>query len=349
MEKTDNMCVLIMAGGIGTRFWPKSTEEKPKQFISLLEERTMIQITVDRIKKILPIEKIFISTGKRYINLVKEQLPDLPDNNIIVEPIGRNTAPCILLSTLYIKEIYGDCNIAVLPSDHLIQNVEVFLETLKIANNFVTQTHKSIVTIGITPDRPETGYGYIKFNKEDKNTVVKVDRFVEKPNFEKAKEYLDSKEYLWNAGRFIFNAEYMLNELESNYKNTNKLFKNLPSIKAENYHEKLNEIYPKSDSISIDYAVMERSKNIYVIPSDFGWDDIGTWKSLERYIEKDQKNNICKGHIEMSNTTDCTIYAQDKKIILVDVEDLFVIDSDDAIVVCKKDSINKVKDFRTEK
>lgn len=349
MQAIDNMCVIIMAGGIGTRFWPKSTEEKPKQFINLLEERTMIQITVDRIRNILPIERIFISTGERYIDTVKEQLPDLPDINIIVEPIGRNTAPCILLSTLYIKEIYNNCNIAVLPSDHLIQNVDSFLETLKTANNFVSQTQESIVTIGITPDRPETGYGYIKFSKEDTNEVLKVDRFVEKPNLEKAKEYLDSKEYLWNAGMFIFNTDYMLSELEINYKNTYYLFKKLPSIKDKKYYEILNELYPKSDSISIDYAVMERSKNIYVIPTDFGWDDIGTWKSLERYLDKDQKNNIAKGNIEMTNTANCTIYAQDKKIILLDVEDLFVIDGDDAIVVSNKESIDKIKDFIKEK
>lgn len=349
MSKIDNMCVLIMAGGIGTRFWPKSTEEKPKQFINLLEERTMIQITVDRIKKLLPINKIFISTGKRYVDILKKQLPDLPDSNIIIETIGRNTAPCILLSTLYIKEMFGECNIAVLPSDHLIQSTEKFLDALKMANNFVNQKRQAIVTIGITPDRPETGYGYIKFNKKDKNTVVKVDRFVEKPNYETAKEYLDSKEYLWNAGMFIFNSEYMLTELETNYKKTYDLFKDLPSIKSRNYYAKLDEIYPQSDSISIDYAVMERSKNIYVIPSDFGWDDIGTWRSLERYLEKDQKDNIAKGIIEVSNVSNCTIYGQDKKIVLVDVENLFVIDGDDAIVVCSKNGIDKVKNFRKGK
>lgn len=349
MKKVENMCVLIMAGGKGTRFWPKSTEDKPKQFINLLEERTMIQITVDRIKNILPIEKIFISTGEKYVNLVKEQLPDLPENNIIIEPVGRNTAPCILLSTLYIKQVCGNCNIAVLPSDHLIQNEDVFLDTLRKANNFVEENNYSIITIGVTPNRPETGYGYIKFNKDDKNEVVKVDRFVEKPNKERAQEYLDSKEYLWNAGMFIFNADYMLNELEINYTLTYRLFKQVPNITSKKYYEVLNEIYPQSENISIDYAVMEKSKNIYVIPATFGWDDIGTWRSLERYIEKDQKDNISKGRVDVSNATNCTTYAQNKKIILVDVEDLFVIDGDDAIVVCKKESIDKVKTFREVK
>lgn len=339
-------CVLIMAGGKGTRFWPKSTEEKPKQFINLIEDRTMIQLTVDRIKNILPIEKIFVATGEKYIDLVKEQLPDLPDKNIIVEPVGRNTAPCILLASLYIKQIYNDCNIAVLPSDHLIKNEKEFLNTLKMANNFVEEDKEAIVTIGITPDRPETGYGYIKYDKSDKNAVVKVDRFVEKPDLEKAKQYLESKEYLWNAGMFIFNVDYMLNELENNYNKTFKLLQQLPSIYDENYDKILKELYPECENISIDYAVMEKSKNIYVIPSNLGWDDIGTWKSLERYMEKDENNNISKGNIEFSNSTNCIAYGDNKRVILIDVDDLYVIEGKDTIIVCKKNNIDKAKSFR---
>lgn len=339
-------CVLIMAGGKGTRFWPKSTEEKPKQFINLLEERTMLQLTVDRIRNILPIEKIFVATGEKYIDLVKEQIPDLPDQNIIVEPVGRNTAPCILLASLYIKQIYNNCNIAVLPSDQLIKNEKNFLDTLKTANDFVNDNDETIVTIGITPDRPETGYGYIKYDKTEKNEVVKVDRFVEKPDLEKAKQYLETKEFLWNAGMFIFNVDYMLKELENNYNKTFKLLQQLPSIYDENYGKILNEIYPESENISIDYAVMEKSKNIYVIPSNFGWDDIGTWKSLERYIEKDENDNISKGNIEFSNSTNCIAYGDNKRVILIDVDDLYVIEGQDTIIVCKKDNIDKAKSFR---
>ena len=342
----EEFCILIMAGGKGTRFWPKSTEEKPKQFINLLEERTMIQLTIDRIRNILPIEKIFVATGEKYIGLLKEQIPDLPDKNIIVEPVGRNTAPCILLASLYIRQIYNDCNIAVLPSDQLIKDEKGFLDTLKIANDFVSDNDEAIVTIGITPDRPETGYGYIKYDKSDKNAVVKVDRFVEKPDLEKAKQYLESKEYLWNAGMFIFNVKYMLKELENNYNKTFKLLQQLPSIYDENYGKILNEIYPESENISIDYAVMEKSKNIYVISSNFGWDDIGTWKSLERYIEKDENDNISKGNIEFSNSTNCIAYGDNKRVILIDVDDLYVIEGKDTIIVCKKNNIDKAKSFR---
>lgn len=339
-------CVLIMAGGKGTRFWPKSTEEKPKQFINLIEDRTMIQLTVDRIKKLVPIEKIFISTGEKYIDLVKEQLPDLPEKNIIIEPEGRNTAPCILLASLYIKQIYDDCNIAVLPSDHLIKNEIEFLNILKKANDFVEKNKESIVTIGITPDRPETGYGYIKYNKIEKNEVVKVDRFVEKPDLEKAKKYLESKEYLWNAGMFIFNVNYMLKELENNYNKTFKLLQQLPSIYDENYDKILKDIYPESENISIDYAVMEKSKNIYVIPSNFGWDDIGTWKALERYVEKDDKDNLIKGQASIYNSSNNVLYSGEKKIVVIGLDNIFCIESDDMIVIGPKEKMEELKNYR---
>lgn len=339
-------CVLIMAGGRGTRFWPKSTENKPKQFLNLVNENTMIQETVNRVKEILPIERVFISTGEKYADLVREQLPDLPDKNIIIEPIGRNTAPCILLASLYIKQLYNNCNIAVLPSDHLIANNEVFFETINKANDFIHQKNNAIVTIGIAPDRPDTGYGYIKYNKDEEGNVVKVDKFVEKPNIEKAKEYLAAGEYLWNAGMFIFNVNHMLEELETNYKDSFNILKELPGIYDENYESILKEIYPKCESISIDYAVMEKSDNVYVIPADFGWDDIGTWEALKRYIPKDINSNIIKGNVDTYNSNNNIIYAGNKKVMLLDVENIFFIESDDVIVVGKKDKLNELHLYR---
>lgn len=186
-------CALIMAGGKGTRFWPKSTEELPKQFLNLIDEKTMIQLTYERLLKIIPKERIFIVTGERYKTLVKEQLQDIPERNVIVEPTGRNTAPCILLASLYIRQIYNDATIAVLPSDHAIANSEEFCRILQMANDYVQKENKnSIVTIGITPNRPETGYGYIKYEKSN-DKVIKVERFVEKPNLETAKKYLSER------------------------------------------------------------------------------------------------------------------------------------------------------------
>ena len=284
-------CALIMAGGKGTRFWPKSTEEKPKQFLNLIADKTMIQLTYNRLLKIMPKERIFVVTGERYKKQVQNNLTDLPEKNIIIEPEGRNTAPCILLACLYIKEIYKDATVAVVPSDHAIKNTDYLCNVIQIANSYVENENRdAIVTIGITPNRPETGYGYIKLKDKD-GQVIKVDKFVEKPNLEKAKEYLEAGEYLWNAGMFIFDINSMLKELEANYSGYNVL-KELPSIEEKDYPKKLKKLYPECESISIDYAVMEKSQSIYVVPGDFGWDDIGTWTSLERYIEKDENENI---------------------------------------------------------
>ena len=284
-------CALIMAGGKGTRFWPKSTEEKPKQFLNLIADKTMIQLTYNRLLKIMPKERIFVVTGERYKKQVQNNLTDLPEKNIIIEPEGRNTAPCILLACLYIKEIYKDTTVAVVPSDHAIKNTDEFCNILQVANSYVENENRyEKVTIAITPNSPETGYGYKKIKDKD-GQVIKVDKFVEKPNLEKAKEYLEAGEYLWNAGMFIFDINSMLKELEANYSGYNVL-KELPSIEEKEYTKKLKKLYPECESISIDYAVMEKSQSIYVVPGDFGWDDIGTWTSLERYIAKDESENI---------------------------------------------------------
>ena len=343
-------CALIMAGGKGTRFWPKSTEEKPKQFLRLIGEKTMIQMTVDRVRKVMPIEKIFIVTCSKYVSLLKEQIPDLPEKNIIIEPVGRNTAPCILLASMYIKQIYNEVNIAVLPSDHIMNKEEEFCNILKDANIALNEKINGIITIGIKPDRPETGYGYIECSNDieyvNERKVVKVNRFVEKPNLEKAKEYLEKGNYLWNAGMFIFDVNYMLKELERNFNEGYNIISKLPYIYESQYTDKLNEEYPKCEAISIDYAVMEKSNAIYVIPSDFGWDDVGTWNSLERYIQKDENMNIAKGNVEFSNSNNCIAYTENKKVILIDVDDIFVTEGEDTIVICKKQSIDKVKNFR---
>lgn len=340
-------CALIMAGGKGTRFWPKSTEKMPKQFLKLIDEKTMIRLTYERLLKIIPKERIFVITGEKYKAQLKEQIEELPDKNIIIEPEGRNTAPCILLATYYIKQIYEDATIAVLPSDHAVQNNDEFCKILNLAFKYIEDENKeAIVTIGITPNRPETGYGYIKIEKND-DKIIKVEKFVEKPNLERAKEYLNSGMYLWNAGMFIFNVKSMLKELERNYSGYNVL-KALPEINDNSYSEKLKYLYPKCEAISIDYAVMEKSKNIYVIPGNFGWDDIGTWNSLERYIKKDENENIINGSVCTYNSKNNIVYSGDKKIILLDAENLFCIDTDDVLVIGKKDSINKVHELRNK-
>lgn len=340
-------CALIMAGGKGTRFWPKSTEDMPKQFLNLIGEKTMIQLTYDRLLEVIPKERIFVVTCKKYKTLVEKQLKDIPEKNIIIEPEGRNTAPCILLATLYIKQIYENAVVAVLPSDHAIKDTHEFCGILSMANEYVEKENRNaIVTIGITPNRPETGYGYIKFEKAD-TRVLKVERFVEKPNIEKAIEYLNSGMYLWNAGMFIFDANNMLKELEINYSGYNVL-ESLPKIEDTNYENELSRIYSECEAISIDYAVMEKSKNIYVIPGNFGWDDIGTWNSLERYIKKDENENILNGNVLTFNSKNNIVYSGNKEIILLDAENIFCIDTDDVLIIGNRNTINKVHELRNQ-
>lgn len=335
------LCALIMAGGVGSRFWPQSTPENPKQFLSLVSEKAMIQMTYDRMKKIVPKEKIFIVTNYNYVDKVKEQIPEIKDINIITEPCSRNTAPCILLSTIYIKNIYKNTNIVCVSSDSHIENENKFMDDISLANEFVTKKQDAIVTIGIKPTRPETNYGYIKYEHSD-DKVLKVLRFVEKPNLELAKKYYEGKEYLWNAGMFIFNAESILKEFKNNVPKEYNLLINLPKHINSEYYKFLNENYEKCEKISIDYAVMEKSNNVYTIPTEIGWDDIGTWNSVERYIPKDERDNVLKGNIEAINSNNNIVYANNKKVVLLDVENVFCIDSDDVIIVGKKESLNKV-------
>ena len=344
------ICALIMAGGIGTRFWPISTEKKPKQFLNLVDDKTMLQLTYERMLKIIPQERIFILTGDKYIDLVKEQIEGISDRNIIIQPAIKNTAPCILLSTLYINQLYKDANIAVLPSDHMIGDNAEFCNTILKANNYLNEENKnSIITIGITPDRPESGYGYIKYEKADAGKpVIKVEKFVEKPTVEVAKTYLESGNYLWNAGIFIFNINYMLKEFEEKYSNTYKLFLDLPKIGDKDFNEKTKEIYCQAEEISVDYAIMEKSDAIYVIPGDFGWDDIGTWLALQRYIKPDENNNYIRGKVRAINSKNNIIYTSNKEIVLLDLEDVFCIDSDDLIVIGKREKLGELHKLRNK-
>ena len=339
------LCVLIMAGGVGSRFWPQSTEKMPKQFLNLLGEKSMIQMTYDRMRKITDDENIFIVTNKKYVNLVKEHINGINDKNIICEPCSKNTAPCILLSALYLKKMYDETNVICVSSDSYIGEEDIFIDIIKKANDFVSGKKNAIVTLGIKPTRPETGYGYIKYEKSDE-TPNKVISFVEKPNLELAKEYFSSGEYLWNAGMFIYNNNSMLDEIKNNLPNEYNLLKDLPSITDDNYNSFLNENYEKCTKISIDYAVMEKSKNIYAIPSDINWDDVGSWKALERYTDGDNEGNVIKGDTRVINSHNNVIYGNDKKIVLLNVDDLFCIDSNDVIVIGKKEDLGIVHELR---
>lgn len=344
------LCALIMAGGKGTRFWPLSTEEKPKQFLNLIGNDTMIQMTVNRIKSIIPIDRIFVCTGERYVDLVKEQLPELPDKNIIVEPEGRNTAPCIALSAFVIKKYFNNANMVVLPSDHLIKDEEEFRNTILSANEYVKQNEEAIVTLGMTPSRAETGYGYIKCttneSRVDNHKVIKVDSFVEKPNKETAKKYLEDGNYLWNGGMFLWSVENVLSQIQMYANDTYKALDKLQETEEDKIQLFINENYKNTEAISIDYAVLEKSNNIYVIPSSFGWDDVGSWEALDRYREKDEAGNVLVGSAKVVESESNLVISSTQDIVVEGLKDIYVIENDGKILVGQKSNVANVKELK---
>ncbi|MTK12798.1 MAG: mannose-1-phosphate guanylyltransferase [Clostridiaceae bacterium] len=344
------LCALIMAGGKGERFWPLSTDEKPKQFLKLLCNETMIQLTVKRLEKLIPIDRIFVVTAKRYTELVKEQIPRLPDRNIIVEPIGKNTAPCIGLSAFIINKHYKDASIVVVPSDHLIVDEEKFRNTIEIANDFVESYDEAIVTLGMRPDRPETGYGYIKYSNIEKILngfeIRKVDKFVEKPNLEKAKKYLNEGNFLWNGGMFVWKCSTVLKLTKEYLYSTYEVLSEIAATSENDFDRVLKDKYPKVEDLSVDYGIMDKAKNIYVLPSDFGWDDIGTWHAVERYREKDCNNNVCVGEIKNIEGCNNIVVSKEKPIVVVGLDDVFVVESDEIIFVGKKEDIERIKEIK---
>lgn len=344
------LCALIMAGGKGTRFWPLSTEKKPKQFLNLIGEETMIQMTVNRIKPTIPIERIFICTGEMYVDLVREQLPELAEENIIVEPEGRNTAPCITLSALVMQRYYKDANMIVLPSDHLINDEDEFRSIVNAANDFINENDEAIVTLGMNPTRAETGYGYIKYTdkvqKCNGHRVIRVDKFVEKPNEEKAKEYLRDGSYLWNGGMFVWSINNIINQIKKYSPETYEAIHQIGEVEECKLQQLINEKYDKTETISIDYAVLEKAEKIYVIPSNIGWDDIGSWTAIERYREKDENDNILNENSQAVESMSSMAISNDKKVIMIGVKDIMTVETDDGVFVINKKYINKLSEYR---
>lgn len=344
------LTALIMAGGKGTRFWPLSTEEKPKQFLNLIGEETMIQMTVNRIKPIIPIERIFVCTGAMYVNLVKEQLPELPERNIIVEPEGRNTAPCIALSAMVIDRYYKNSNMVVLPSDHLIKDEEEFRNTLLAADYFIKEKDEAIVTLGMNPNRPEVGYGYIKYSdevlKSNDFRVIKVDAFVEKPNLDIAKRYLREGNYLWNGGMFIWSINNVMNQIKMYSPNTYNALINVMEVSEEKLQETINNNYEGTEATSIDYAVLEKSKDVYVIPSNFGWDDVGSWEALDRYREKDESGNVLVGQSKAVKANNNLVISSNNSVVVEGLDDIYVIESGGKVLVGHKSNVANVKELK---
>ena len=342
--------VVIMAGGKGERFWPKSRMNMPKQFLSLTDDgKSMIQHTVERLKGLVDIQNMYIVTNEIYKDLVLEHIPDIPKENIIIEPVAKNTAPCIGLAAIHIAKKNPDSKMIILPSDHLIKFNEIFIDTLKIALD-VVEKGDNLATIGITPNYPETGYGYINFTKgesfKDSANIYEVLGFVEKPNLEKAKEYLTSGEYLWNSGIFVWKASTILKNfkeyLPEIYEGLQKIGE---SINTGKYEEVLKKEFPNLPSESIDYGIMEKAKNIYVIPGNFGWDDVGSWLSLERINKTNQDGNVITGNVISIKTKNTIIQGSDKLIATIGLEDIVIVDTDDVTLICHKDNTQEVKEI----
>ena len=355
--------VLIMAGGSGTRFWPLSTNERPKQFLDLVSEKTMIRETVDRVVKLIPAEKIFISTNIAYLDIIKKELPEIPEKNIIFEPMARDTAACIGYAALIIQKIYKDSIMAVLPSDHLIKKEKEFLESLNFA--FEEAEKDVIVTLGIKPSYPETGYGYIEYiknrkpRKKEEDTeeckIYKVKSFREKPNREIAEKYIEKGNYLWNSGMFVWKTEFILNEIKK-YMDSHKPVlekieemlekKDLNKFYGKALSEYVSEEFERFEKISIDFGVMERTKSVLVIPVDISWNDVGSFKSLDEIFPKDKKGNVVRTekYSEIDSEGNIIINKEKDKIIAtIGIEDIVIVNTEDALLICHKDKSQEIK------
>lgn len=336
---------LIMAGGKGERFWPRSRVSLPKQFLSLTDDgKTMIQLTVERISPLVNIEDVYIATNKNYKELVKQQLPGIPEENILCEPVGRNTAPCIGLGAAHVAKKYDDATMIVLASDHLIKNNEIFTETFTQACE-VAEKGENLVTIGITPNYPETGYGYIKYDQNTKEgSAYAVEKFVEKPVLEVAKEYLADGHYLWNSGMFVWKVSTILNNFKKLLPESYAaLMKIKESVGTADEETVLNKEFMNLEAESVDYAIMEKADNIYIIPGDFGWDDIGSWLAVGRIKKTDDDNNVVNGNVVTVNTKNCVIEGADKLIATVGLRDMVVVDTKDATLISTKENAGEIK------
>lgn len=336
---------LIMAGGKGERFWPRSRVSLPKQFLSLTDDgKTMIQLTVERISPLVNIEDVYIATNKNYKELVKQQLPGIPEENILCEPVGRNTAPCIGLGAAHVAKKYDDATMIVLASDHLIKNNDIFTETFTQACE-VAEKGENLVTIGITPNYPETGYGYIKYDQNTKEgSAYAVEKFVEKPVLEVAKEYLADGHYLWNSGMFVWKVSTILNNFKKLLPESYAaLMKIKESVGTADEEAVLNKEFMNLEAESVDYAIMEKADNIYIIPGNFGWDDIGSWLAVGRIKKTDDDNNVVNGNVVTVNTKNCVIEGADKLIATVGLRDMVVVDTKDATLISTKENAGEIK------
>lgn len=344
--------VAIMAGGIGSRFWPMSRTKKPKQFLDILNSgKTLIQWTFDRYASFIPKENIYVVTSDEYTGIVAEQLPDIPVENILAEPSKKNTAPCVAYIAFKLLQKDPKAALVVAPSDHMILDGETFTNIAEKALDFVDRNN-SFITLGIKPNHPNTGYGYIQFDTDEvESEIHKVKTFTEKPDLEIAKSFLASGDFLWNAGIFVWKAKDVIDEFAAQQPEMFELFDNEKQyFNTPHEKEAINRIYPLCTSISIDFAIMEKAKSVCVIPSSFGWSDLGTWNSAYDNIEKDYLGNAVSGNnVIVIDATKCMVRTEHKKLmVLQGLDDFIVVDTDDALLICKKEKEQAIKEFVAE-
>ncbi len=344
--------LVVMAGGIGSRFWPMSTTERPKQFIDVLGcGRTLLQLTVDRFKNVCPEKNVWIVTSAAYVQTVRGQMPDVPASHILLEPCRRNTAPCIAYVSWRIKAENPRANIVVAPSDHVVLDTAEFRRVVSSALRFTAESD-SIVTLGMKPTRPETGYGYIQADLSTpcarNREIYRVDSFREKPDLATAERYISHSNYFWNSGIFIFRVSTIVNALRVYASEISQIFESLQDIYGTDAEQAaIDKHFPLCPNISIDYAVMEKADEIYVFPADFGWSDLGTWGSLYERMPADAKGNVCIGErIELYDCHDCIIHTTDEhRVILQGLEGYVVAEKDNSLLICRRVEEQRIRQF----
>lgn len=348
----ENNYLVILAGGAGSRFWPISSEELPKQFLDILGcGRTLIQLTLERFNGLIPKENVWVVTAEKYREIVMEQLPEIPSSNILCESCRRNTAPCICYVSWKIKKLNTKANIVVSPSDHLVVDIQAFQSAIDDSLSFAAETD-AVVTLGLKPTRPETGYGYIKadltYSSSRKHNIFRVDEFKEKPTLEIAKEYIQSPNYLWNSGIFIWNINTIINAFRVYEPEVSSIFEGLmPYYDTDEEQNKIDESYPQCKNISVDYAILEKAEEIFVFPASFSWSDLGTWNSLREQSDMDKYGNVCIGdNIKLYDTYNTIVHTCNKKEVIVEGLDGYVVaEKEGKLLVCRLSEEQRIKLF----
>jgi mannose-1-phosphate guanylyltransferase len=349
-QNNEHIYGLIMAGGVGSRFWPESRESRPKQFLDILGTgKSLLRMSFERLTRILPPTNIRVLTHEKYSQLVLEHLPEISADQLILEPSRNNTAPCIAYASLKLNKQSPDSVLITTPADHIILGEDAFLEKIRTAIDFATH-NDALITLGIQPTRPDTGYGYIQYEKTGQDGVHKVRRFTEKPELNTARSFVDSGDYLWNAGIFIWKARDVIDALNAHAADImERLRPGLPVINTPDERTFIDREYPNTPSISIDFALMEKADNVYTIPADIGWSDLGTWTSVYEQRDKDEQDNVIDGHSLTPDTTRCLIRLPDGKLAVIKgLNDFIVVDDNDVLIIWPKSDEQNIKKIRDQ-